>query len=72
VLTLACTQVRCERTFSKLKYIKTKLRFLISQDVMENVLLINIERDFPVDNDTVINHIAKSSTELEYYSKISL
>jgi len=50
-LTLPCTQVTCERTFSKLKNIKTKLRSLISQDIMETLLLINIERDFIVDKD---------------------
>jgi len=64
VLTLPCTQVTCERTFSKLKNIKTKLRSLISQDIMETLLLINIERDFTVDKDMVINNVAKSSTEL--------
>lgn len=64
VLTLPCTQVTCERTFSKLKNIKTKLRSLISQDIMETLLLINIERDFIVDKDMVINNVAKSSTEL--------
>jgi len=64
VLTLPCTQVTCKRTFSKLKNIKTKLRFLISQDIMETLLLINIERDFTVNKDIVINNVAKSSTEL--------
>ncbi|KAL4148352.1 hypothetical protein QTP88_002616 [Uroleucon formosanum] len=64
VLILPCTQVTCERTFSKLKNIKTKLRSLISQDIMETLLLINIERDFIVDKDMVINNVAKSSTEL--------
>jgi len=65
VLTLPCTQVTCKRTFSKLKNIKTKLRSLISQDIMETLLLINIERDLTVDKDImVINNVAKSSTKL--------
>lgn len=64
VLTIPCTQVTCERTFSKLKNIKTKLRSLISQDIMEALLMINIERDYVVDKEIVVNTIAKSSSEL--------
>ncbi|XP_008178490.1 zinc finger MYM-type protein 1-like [Acyrthosiphon pisum] len=64
VLTLPCTQVTCERIFSKVKNIKTKLRSLISQDIMEALLMINIERDYVVDKEIVVNTIAKSSTEL--------
>ncbi|XP_025204003.1 uncharacterized protein LOC112600891 [Melanaphis sacchari] len=64
VLTLPCTQVTCERTFSKLKNIKTKLRSTISQDTMEALLLMNIERNVEIDKESVIDCIAKSSNEL--------
>lgn len=64
ILTLPCTQITCERTFSKLKNIKTKLRSTITQDIMESMLLLNIERDIVIDKETVINSIAKSSKEL--------
>ena len=64
VLTLPCTQVTCERTFSKLKNIKTKLRSNISQETMEALLLMNIERDFEIYTEYVINFVGKSSNEL--------
>lgn len=64
VLTLPCTQVTCERTFSKLKNIKTKLRSTISQETMEALLLMNIERNVEIDKESVIDSIGKSSNEL--------
>jgi len=62
VLTLLYTKVTCERTFSKLKNIKTKLRTLISQDSMGALLMINIERI--INKEIVVKTIAKSSSEL--------
>lgn len=44
-LTLACTQVYCERSFSKLKIIKTRLRSSLSQQNLNDLLLISIEND---------------------------
>ncbi|KAL4090876.1 hypothetical protein QTP88_025638 [Uroleucon formosanum] len=46
ILTLSCTQVHCERSFSKLKIIKTRLRSSISQELLEPLLLISIESVF--------------------------
>ncbi|KAL4100994.1 hypothetical protein QTP88_021015 [Uroleucon formosanum] len=71
VLTLPCTQITCERIFSKVKNIKTKLRSLISQDIMEALLMINIERDYVVDKE-IVNTIAKSLTELSSRGILSL
>ena len=39
ILTLACTQVNCERAFSKLKIIKNRLRSSMSQHLLESFLL---------------------------------
>lgn len=50
--------------FPKLKNIKTKLRSFISQDFMEALLMIYIERDYVVDKKIVVNIIAKSSIEV--------
>jgi hypothetical protein len=50
--------------FPKLKNIKTKLRSLISQDIMKAVLMTNIERDYIVDKEIVVNSIAKCATKL--------
>ena len=45
LLTLSCTQVSCERPFSKLKIIKTRLRSSMQQDFLETCMLISVERD---------------------------
>lgn len=45
VLTLSCTQVRCETTFSKLKYILNRLRNCLSQPKLETFLLMSVEKD---------------------------
>jgi len=46
IITLSCTQVRCETAFSNLKYILNRLRNCLSQDYMDTFLLMNIERHF--------------------------
>jgi len=67
VLTLPYTQVTCERIFYKVKNIKTKLRSLISQDIMEALLMINIERDYVIDKEIIVNTIAKSLAGLSKF-----
>jgi hypothetical protein len=41
-LTLSVTEVNCERTFSKLKLVKTRLRANMSQDNLEALLIMFI------------------------------
>ena len=67
VMTLPTTQVTCERLFSKLKIIKSKLRSLLGQSLLENLMLLNTEyvQNFPVDYDVIINEIAESSRDLK-------
>uniref|UniRef100_A0A803KFL2 DUF4371 domain-containing protein n=1 Tax=Xenopus tropicalis TaxID=8364 RepID=A0A803KFL2_XENTR len=67
LLTLACTQVSCERVFSKLKIVKTRLRSMIGQELLESFLLINIERDIANNlvYDDIIDNFAKSSSLLQ-------
>lgn len=45
VLTLSTTQVQCERTFSKLKILKTRLRSTMKQDNLESLILLNMEKE---------------------------
>jgi len=45
ILTMSCTQVKCERSFSKLKIIKNRLRSSLGQDHLEILMLMSIERD---------------------------
>lgn len=44
-MTLACTQVNCEKAFSKLKIIKSRLRAAINQEHLEVLMLLSIESD---------------------------
>ena len=45
LLTLSCTQVSCEKPFSKLKIIKTRLRSSMQQDLLETCMLMSVEWD---------------------------
>lgn len=67
VLTLSCTQVRCETTFSKLKYILNRLRNCLSQEHLEAFLLMSVEKDilFTLDNDNIIDNLAQKSSYLK-------
>ena len=68
VLTLSCTQVHCERSFSKLKIIKNRLRASMGQDLLQAQLLISIEGPHYLNNikiDTIIDEIARTSPLLK-------
>ena len=56
ILTLSLTQVACERTFSKLEYVKNRLKSQLSEDRLDSLLLTCVERDIlaRVSNDMVI------------------
>ncbi|KAG5871020.1 hypothetical protein JTB14_021089 [Gonioctena quinquepunctata] len=42
VLTLSCTQVQCERIFSKSKIIKNRLRASMGNELLESLIIISI------------------------------
>jgi len=67
VLVLHCTQVSCERTFSKLKILKTKLRFSINQEHLESLMSLFVEEDLIkcIQKDEIIDQLASSSQELK-------
>ncbi|KAL4126118.1 hypothetical protein QTP88_010347 [Uroleucon formosanum] len=54
------TQVGCERSFSKLKYIKNYLRNSITQDHLESFILMSVEKDIltSISTDSVIDKVA--------------
>jgi hypothetical protein len=62
---LPSTQVTCERVFSKLKVIKTKLRSSLDQQNLEPLMLMAIEKDITLNVDEIklIDDIEKSSKE---------
>ena len=45
LLTLPISQVSCERSFSKLKFIKSRLRSTLSGNKLEAFMLMNCEQD---------------------------
>lgn len=63
LLTLPVTQVACERSFSVLKRIKSRLRSTQSQEHLEAFMLMTTEKDvlMSLDNDLVIDGVAEKS-----------
>lgn len=63
LLTLSLTQVACERTFSTLKFIKSKLRSSLSANKLEMFMLMATEKDIlmSLDVDIVIDRVAEKS-----------
>ncbi|XP_050066295.1 uncharacterized protein LOC126555414 [Aphis gossypii] len=60
-ITLPVTSCSVERTFSKLKLIKTKLRTTMSQDRLENLMKISCEQDIINNENVILLFAAKSS-----------
>ena len=74
VLTLAVTQVACERSFSKLKLLKSRLRAALTQENLECFMLMSIEKDIleAASYDDIVNRVAQTSNELKdffYYKR---
>ncbi|KAJ4938967.1 hypothetical protein JOQ06_028430 [Pogonophryne albipinna] len=63
LLTLSLTQVACERTFSTLKFIKSRLRSSLSENKLDTFLLMATEKDIlmALDSDVVIDRVAEKS-----------
>nr|XP_054590119.1 52 kDa repressor of the inhibitor of the protein kinase-like [Nothobranchius furzeri] len=63
LLTLSLTQVACERTFSTLKFIKSRLRSSLSANRLEMFMLMATEKDIlmSMDSDMVIDKVAEKS-----------
>lgn len=63
ILTLPSTQVHCERSFSKLKIVKNRLRANLSDENLENYMICNIEADIlsSIDNNKVIDIYARTT-----------
>ena len=66
LLLLPCTQVSCERTFSKLKIVKNRLRSSMTNDLLEAFLIISCEKQFlsQIPKNELILRFARSSSEL--------
>ena len=66
MLTLSTTQVACERSFSTLKFVKNWLRATLSDDNLEALMLMVVNREILVhiDNKDIMNGIRKKSNNL--------
>lgn len=66
ILTLSISQVSCERSFSKLKYILNRLRNSLGQDHLEAFMLMAIEKDVlqSLDNNDIIKHLIENCKSL--------
>ena len=68
IVTLSVTQCTCERYFSKLRLLKTRLRSSHTQNNLELLLLIAIEKDTAMkiksNKDKIIDKIAEFSAEM--------
>lgn len=69
LLTLSVSQVSCERSFSKLKHVKTSIRSTLSQQNLETLMLMSVEKDIlmNLDNNDIINKI---STKSDFLKKV--
>lgn len=65
-MTLPCTEVACERAFSKLKIIKSRLRSALLQQHLDSLLLMYVEREltYELDIDEIVKSFARTSREL--------
>lgn len=66
-LTLSSSQVACERSFSKLKYILNRLRNSLSQPHLEAFMLMSMEKEalIGLSNETIIDVLASKSSLLQ-------
>ena len=64
-MTVAVSQVECERSFSLLKIIKSRLRSMLGQEQLEAFTLLSIERRIldEIPSDEVIDKFSKTSKE---------
>ena len=68
LVTLSVTQCSCERSFSKLKLVKTRLRSSLTQENLESLMIMAIEKDLALElknnKEKIIDKFAMSSKEL--------
>lgn len=66
---LPCTQVKCERDFSKLKLIKTGLRSQLNEASLNELIIINTEADMfkSINLSDIVDEIVESSDRLSLF-----
>lgn len=64
-VTLPVASTTPERTFSKLNIVKNKLRSIMAEERLENLMILSCESDIKINTDEVINNFARKSKLLE-------
>jgi hypothetical protein len=69
LVTLAVSTATAERTMSKVKLIKTRLRSAMSDDFFSSLMLVACEKDIvdSLDTDMIVDYFAASSPVLRKY-----
>lgn len=69
IATLPSTQVKCERDFSKMKNVKTRLRSVLSDETLEHLMIISTESGMfrTIDLNDIIHAVINSSEKLALY-----
>lgn len=67
VLSLSCTQIGCERSFSTLTFIKTRLRNRLSMDNLDAWMLMNLNKDIleSLSFEDITNEVVQQSSVLK-------
>lgn len=66
ICTLPCTQVNCERSFSKLKNTKNKLRSKMTEEKLSSLIIIQSECDIlkKIEMEQIVDEVAASSQKI--------
>lgn len=65
VCTIPATSTSSERSFSKLKLIKTRLRSTMNQNLLESLMLLSCEKDIKLNLEEAVDTYANSSKTLQ-------
>lgn len=65
-VTLPISSASPERSFSKLKIVKSRLRSTMTQNRLQDLMIISCETDIGVDTEKVIDNFASRSLVLTY------
>lgn len=65
-VTLPISSASLERSFSKLKIVKSRLRSTMTQNRLQDLMIISCETDIGVDTEKVIDNFASRSLVLTY------
>lgn len=63
-VTLPVSSASPERAFSKLKWVKNRLRSIMSEDRLEALMIMACELDVQIDTECVIKYFASNSSVL--------